>query len=854
MAIDFRSHLQAVLGDAYTVEREIGGGGMSRVFVAEDTTLRRRIVVKMLPAEIAAEVSLARFQREIALAASLQHPHIVPLLISGDADGLPYYTMPLVEGETLRQRLDAGALPISETVRLLREIATALAYAHDKGIVHRDIKPENVLLSRGIALVTDFGVAKALLVASPGAAGDLTAAGVAIGTPAYMSPEQVSADPSVDHRADLYAFGMLAYEMLAGRSPFAGRTAAALLAAHVLETPEPLEKARPDVPFSLAALVARCLEKDPAHRPRDAHEIVRALDALATPGGTPALSARVWRRAKRGGVAAGAMLLVAAGAWFVAARGAREVPAGSKVLVAPFENLTGDPALDHVGRLAADAVAMFVLQDGSVDVVPSNVVLAAFRDTTGGIAKSLKQLTDATRPSMLVTGSFARRGDSLTLRAQVTDVRTGNVVETLDPTASAASDPIAAINALADRLVGALGMRAFHVLSQRGFRAPTTAALQEFAKGFELFAVKGDNAGARPFFERAIALDSTFVRAYQLLGRQYLNSGQFARADSIAKRIERLPQRLTANEQAQLEFMKLQLSGDLAGALRLQQRLAARDSNALSLHLIGVLGMALLRPDLVIPAVEATLPTYALIGGVAERDNVVLLLDAYHRAGMHDRELRALSAYRATQKDVAYWGRIQLRAYAGAGDAVAALALVDSLRGASNDSLGVVIESVAAAAIEFKVHGDSATASRLYATGREWIATHPAGAQTIDRRIREATLFLGAGLSDSAFNRLRSVQPRGARLFAVATALRGDTAAARGIADSLRAVDRPWTFGSQTYARAAIAGALGDRAHAVQLLTQASREGARIDAWRYDVTLLSLHGYPAFEDLVRPKR
>ena len=222
--MDLREQLALTLGDAYSLERELGGGGMSRVFVATEKALGRRVVVKVLPEEMAGQVSLERFKREIALAARLQHPHIVPLLTAGDANGLPYFTMPLVEGESLRARLARhGELPLSEAIRLLREIASALSYAHERGIVHRDIKPDNVLLSGGSAMITDFGVAKAISASSNSEGGNTTSMGVALGTPAYMSPEQASADPAVDHRADIYAFGVLAYEVLTGQPPFAGR-------------------------------------------------------------------------------------------------------------------------------------------------------------------------------------------------------------------------------------------------------------------------------------------------------------------------------------------------------------------------------------------------------------------------------------------------------------------------------------------------------------------------------------------------------------------------------------------------------------------------------------------------------
>ncbi len=283
---ELRDQLQETLGDSYVLEQELGGGGMSRVFVAHEAALGRKVVVKVLPAEMAAAVSLDRFRREIQLAAQLQHPHIVPLLTAGETSGLPFFTMPYVRGESLRAKLSKGGeLPISETVRFLREVASALAYAHENNIVHRDIKPENVLVSGGSAVVTDFGVAKALS-ASSGASGmSLTSMGVALGTPAYMAPEQATADPNTDHRADIYALGVMAYEMLTGSTPFQGRSPQATLAAHVTETPDQIINRRASVPPLLAALVMSCLEKRPADRPQTAHEIMHQLDALSTPSG-----------------------------------------------------------------------------------------------------------------------------------------------------------------------------------------------------------------------------------------------------------------------------------------------------------------------------------------------------------------------------------------------------------------------------------------------------------------------------------------------------------------------------------------------------------------------------------------
>ncbi len=285
---DLRATLEQALGGTHTFERELGGGGMSRTYLARETTLNRLVVVKVLAPELLAGISIERFRREVLLAAALQHPHVVPVLSAGESDGLPWFTMPYVEGNSLRQRLERGGLGGTEAVSILRDVARALAYAHGRGIVHRDIKPDNVLLSGGSATVTDFGIAKAINAARTGggAAGTetLTQVGTSIGTPTYMAPEQALGDPDTDHRADIYAFGVMAYEMLAGKPPFQGSNPSKVLAAHLGEAATPLGNVAPDAPPALAELVMLCLEKDPDKRPQDASQLVRVLDTVTTSG------------------------------------------------------------------------------------------------------------------------------------------------------------------------------------------------------------------------------------------------------------------------------------------------------------------------------------------------------------------------------------------------------------------------------------------------------------------------------------------------------------------------------------------------------------------------------------------
>src|SRR5881296_1485852 len=392
---DVLARLQSALGDAYRIEKELGGGGMSRVFLAQERELERQVVVKVLPPEMAAGLNAERFRREIQLAASLQHPHIVPLLAAGHADDLVYYTMPLIEGESLRAKLAReGELPIPESVRLLLDVVDALSYAHKHGVAHRDIKPDNVLVSNHHAVVTDFGVAKALSQST--GQSSLTSAGVALGTPAYMAPEQAAADPHTDHRCDLYAVGALAYEMLTGRPPFTGATPQAVLAAQVSERPVAVTRQRETVPPALAEAVMRCLEKNPADRFQTAEELLHLLEAMATPsGGTMPVTAVERARRLFPVAAAGAVVaLTAAGivVWKLRSGG---VPSGrvdaNVVAVFPFRVSGADRSLAYLREGMVDLLAAKLTGEGGPRASDSRSVLAAWRRAGGTEGEDLPE-------------------------------------------------------------------------------------------------------------------------------------------------------------------------------------------------------------------------------------------------------------------------------------------------------------------------------------------------------------------------------------------------------------------------------------------------------------------------------
>ena len=326
MSDQLLQRLQTSLGDAYTLQRELGGGGMSRVFVAREEALQRDVVVKVLTPDQAQALSGERFAREIRFAARLQDPHIVPLLSAGTtADGLPYYTMPFVRGESLRERMAHGRVPLGEAVGILRDIARALAHAHGHAVVHRDIKPENVLLGEGTAVVNDFGIARAIADARTQPTGTrisagttLTEAGTSLGTPAYMSPEQAAGD-SIDERTDVYSWGLVAFELLTGSHPFADRgSSQQLIAAQISELPSEETLRDAGVPGPFAGLVMHCLAKDPDERPPSGVALLASLNAVTGDAYTATRGSWRERRTRWWVVGAAVLVLMAVAALFLA--------------------------------------------------------------------------------------------------------------------------------------------------------------------------------------------------------------------------------------------------------------------------------------------------------------------------------------------------------------------------------------------------------------------------------------------------------------------------------------------------------------------------------------------------------
>ena len=410
---------------------------MSRVFVAQETGLGRPVVVKVLSPELASGVNGERFRREILLAAQLQHPHIVPVLAAGDVDSLPYFIMPFVAGQSLRQRLDGThGLPSHEVVGILRDVAKALAHAHALGVVHRDIKPENVLISGGSAAVTDFGIAKALSTSRVVSDVTLTQGGTSLGTPAYMAPEQAAADPAADHRADIYSFGVVAYELVAGTPPFHGRSPQALLTAHMAEMPPPLEAKAPNVPPTLAALIMRCLAKSPSDRPPTASALLDGLDRLEISGSHRTVVTPAARRGgtRRRGLLVGALgilalLVVGYGAW----RGLHSdsgTTDAALVAVAPFRVATADASLHYLRDGMLDLLAAKLTGEGGLRATEPRVMLTEWNRAGGSATTDLApqaslEMAERLSAGRLLLGDVVGTPNKLVLTVSLLEVPEG---------------------------------------------------------------------------------------------------------------------------------------------------------------------------------------------------------------------------------------------------------------------------------------------------------------------------------------------------------------------------------------------------------------------------------------------
>ncbi len=520
---------------------------MSRVFLATDCVLNRPVVIKVLSPQLAAGISTERFAREVRVASNLQQANIVPVFASGIAAGLPFYTMPYVDGLSLRSRLHSRPdVPAQEATAILNDVARALAFAHERGVVHRDIKPENILLSGGAAVVTDFGIAKALSesTASASTSGTLTEVGTAIGTPAYMSPEQASGD-EVDARSDVYAWGVIAYELLTGRHPFADRsTSAALIRAHIAETPPAMDLQNRGISPALAALVMGALQKDPVARPASGRELCSALARLST-----SETATQSRSRSILIVALTATALLAAFFWVLLRANSSRIPVTARadadpaksVAVLPFVNVGNNPEQEYFSDGVSDEIADALARIPKLRLA-SRTSSFAFKGQTTLDARQIAQKLNV---ASLLEGQVLRSGSRIRVSAQLTDAGTGHVIWH-DRYERDVRDVFAVQEEIARSIASALQIS---LSSADNLRAGTTnlEAHDLYLRGrfeHDKFTERGLRR-AITLYDSAIRLDPNYVAAHT-----WLAFGWFNLADDFVAPVEALPKAYAAARKA----------------------------------------------------------------------------------------------------------------------------------------------------------------------------------------------------------------------------------------------------------------------------------------------------------------
>ena len=586
--------LAAAVADRYRLDRQLGQGGMATVYLAHDLRHGRPVALKVLRPELAAALGPERFLREIAITAQLEHPHIVPLLDSGEATGFLYYTMPFVAGETLRQRLDREKqLPLGDAIQICGEVADALSYAHSKGVLHRDIKPENILLSGGHARVMDFGIARAVTAAG---GMTLTETGMVLGTPAYLSPEQVAGDRELDGRSDLYGLGCVVHEMLAGQPPFRGPTMESLALQHLTALAPPVTQFRPLLPRGIAPAIQRALAKAPADRfdsvARFAEAITRA--GTATDSGAPPINATSMGR----WIAAAAGVTIVAGAlWWLRPSTAATAEAPS-VAVLPFRNL-GAPDDEYFADGITEEISARLSKISGL-VVISRGSARQYKNSTRAVPDIAREL--GVRYVLAGTVRTDRRADGTgQVRVAPQLIRVEGTADLPMDTYTSGLTPgevFATQSRIAERVAAALDVTLLSREQQTVRRGATVdpRAYEAYLLGrYQLnrSTSRGIEEASR-YFEQAVARDSLFAPAYAGLADAMAQisffpdmrlpiAGAYDRAEAAARRAIALDSSL-AEAHASLGFILFNGKRDWIGAEQELRRAIALDSNSAPAH------------------------------------------------------------------------------------------------------------------------------------------------------------------------------------------------------------------------------------------------------------------------------
>jgi tRNA A-37 threonylcarbamoyl transferase component Bud32/tetratricopeptide (TPR) repeat protein/TolB-like protein len=874
---DILDRLKVALADRYRIERELGAGGMATVYLAHDIRHERPVAVKVLRPELAAALGSERFLREIKIAANLNHPHILPLHDSGEADGFLYYVMPYVEGENLRQHIDrgrlatGGGLPLEDALRIASEVAGALDYAHRRNIVHRDVKPENILLAEGHPVVADFGIARAI---SAAGGQTLTQAGLPIGTPRYMSPEQAMGVPNIDARADIYSLALVLYEMIAGELPRTPSEVRSVSAGRLGDTPPEHRKRLEKLPQAAAEVLGKALTENPEGRLETAEHFAAAL--LAPVGQMDAGPGviRKWNRLLIAGLVTVVVAMAVIVGLLVSGSGAGIT--SNRVLVATFENQTGDVSLAALGHMTADWLTRGLQEMGPIEVVDARTVASESEATSSAVqpgTASTLELARSVGAGTLVSGAFYRDADSIRIVSQVTEVGTGTLLYSLDPVAGSVASPLDAVETLRQRVTGAIATIFDQAWSVQSFRPPRYDAYREYMAAAPLIG-RLNTEGAVSRLRTAWARDSNFTLAPLYASTLFAEAGLYHQAESLAVMVGRRRERLRVSEAAMLEYLRARLRGDFATALGAIRPVAEGAPFAEPAWGFALTLMRLNRPREASELYARLDPRRGFLQEWWFYWNIFGA--AYHMMGEHETELEIAKRGQAHYPDHMGVVAAEAHALAALGRVDDVFRLLDEMRGMPQDWRGplppmLYLTSVAG---DLRAHGNLEAAIAVLDRVRSWAETRSASQLSSPLvRAHMAHVAYSSERWDEAqeqFSALAEEFPSDVNYqgyLGVLAARRADRQQAGRISRWLESLERPFLFGINALWRARIAALLGDQQQAMTLLRAALEQGlpfygnapslwiSRTDAhWLHrDMDFESMREYPPFAELMRPK-
>jgi tetratricopeptide (TPR) repeat protein/TolB-like protein len=841
--------------DRYELLSTLGRGGMGTVYLAHDRKHGRRVAIKVLPRDLAAAIGPERFRREIAIAARLTHPNIMPLHDSGQVAGVPYYVMPYLEGETLGRRLGRSpALTVGESIAIAREVADALAYAHGHGIVHRDVKPDNIFLHQGHALLADFGVAKRV------GEDSVTDSGLAIGTVAYASPEQAAGSREVDPRSDVYSLGCVLYRMLL---PMGTEEASSSgpLERRFTESPPPIRRVRPEVPVVVDSALGRALAPRPADRFADGAEFARALSSGDASARMPS---RIGRRALLVGLVSVALLATAG--MLLTRRWARPavVPDPKGVVVAGFENRTGDRTLDAVGDIASDYIARGVAATGVLHEVYDSraAALEAGSEPRPGPGPA-RQLARRMGVGLVLWGSYYLRQDSLHFEAQLVDATSGRMLLALAPVAGARTEETRVVELLRQRVMAGLAVAVSPAFSswQDPSVPPTYDAYREMLAADEA-GWTFDFGNAAEHFRRAAELDTTYVGARTGQAAALALAGECGEVRTIQHRFDGRLTSLSPVQRAQLDWARATCDGDVEEQYRASTAaLAAAPRSLGATILASIAAGATNRPRTNLAILRQFDARKLELSGNRLAVYMDWLSSAYRAVGDYRSSLavareglRDVPGYMHLENDVAW-------ALGALGDTTAADSVARGWLAQPPGDHGFPGQQVECLALELRAHGHRGPGGRLMAEADQWFVGNRFDQAWGSDRLPclwehfTPAYYLGdwARARDGYRRRLGHERNLGdeivthAALGAVAIRL-GD----RGEAERMDQWLARHPSGSASFARARLAVLRGDYDEAIRLLRRAFDEGHR-KSDHIDPDLEPLRSDSAYRELYRPR-